>query len=256
MFTSRSASQGNASATPPQSIEAVRRRARHRLIGAAVLVLLGVVGFSLLFDTQPRPLPVDIPIVIPAKNTPASLPAPKAKAPAAEPTQAGASTTTTSVAASDSLGPREEVVEPVATSKPAAPVKVEAKPEPKTETKPRAEAESPKPVAKPAVSDAERARALLEGKTADKAGDKTTDKADAASQRIVVQVGAFADAARARDARLKLERAGLKTYTHVAETAEGKRIRVRVGPYATKAEADKAAARVKALGLPAAILTL
>lgn len=256
MFTSRSASQGNASATPPQSIEAVRRRARHRLIGAAVLVLLGVVGFSLLFDTQPRPLPVDIPIVIPAKNTQASLPAPKAKAPAAEPTQVGASTTTTSVAASDSLGPREEVVEPVATSKPAAPAKVEAKPEPKTETKPKAEAESPKPAAKPVVSDADRARALLEGRTADKAGDKTPDKADAASQRIVVQVGAFADAARARDARLKLERAGLKTYTHVAETAEGKRIRVRVGPYATKAEADKAAARVKALGLPAAILTL
>ena len=256
MFTSRSASQGNASATPPQSIEAVRRRARHRLIGAAVLVLLGVVGFSLLFDTQPRPLPVDIPIVIPAKNTPASLPAPKAKAPAAEPPQAGASTTTTSVAASDSLGPREEVVEPVATSKPAAPAKVETKPEPKTETKPKTEAESPKSAAKPAVSDADRARALLEGKTADKAGDKTPDKADAASQRIVVQVGAFADAARARDARLKLERAGLKTYTHVAETAEGKRIRVRVGPYATKAEADKAAARVMALGLPAAILTL
>ena len=69
-------------------------------------------------------------------------------------------------------------------------------------------------------------------------------------------MGAFADPARAREARLKLERAGLKTYTHVAETAEGKRIRVRVGPFATKAEADKAAARVKALGLPAAILTL
>jgi DedD protein len=36
----------------------MRRRARHRLIGAAVLVLIGVVGFPLLFDTQPRPIPV------------------------------------------------------------------------------------------------------------------------------------------------------------------------------------------------------
>ena len=102
------------------------------------------------------------------------------------------------------------------------------------------------PAAKPAEAD--RARALLEGKTA--------EKPDAANQRIVVQVGAFADVARAREARLKLERAGLKTYTHVADTPDGKRIRVRVGPYATKTEADKAAARVKALGLPAAILTL
>ncbi len=261
MFTSRSASQGNASAAPPQSIEAVRRRARHRLIGAVVLVLLGVVGLSLLFDTQPRPLPVDIPIVIPAKNTPPALPAPKAQAPVAESNQAGASATTASVSASESLGPREEVVEPAAASKAAVPAKAEAKPEPKIEAKPKAEAvakaEPAKPTVKPAANEAERARALLEGKTADKASDKAaTDKADAASQRIVVQVGAFADVARAREARLKLERAGLKTYTHVAETAEGKRIRVRVGPYATKAEADKAAARVKALGLPAAILTL
>jgi DedD protein len=77
-----------------------------------------------------------------------------------------------------------------------------------------------------------------------------------AAERIVVQVGAFADAARAREVRLKVEAAGLKTYTHVAQTAEGSRIRVRVGPFATRAEADKAAARVKALGLPAAILTL
>ncbi|RJP64037.1 MAG: SPOR domain-containing protein, partial [Comamonadaceae bacterium] len=69
MFKSRSGSQGNASTPPPQSIEAVRRRARHRLIGACVLVLLGVVGFPLLFDTQPRPIPVDIPIEIPAKTS-------------------------------------------------------------------------------------------------------------------------------------------------------------------------------------------
>ena len=58
------------------------------------------------------------------------------------------------------------------------------------------------------------------------------------------------------EARLKLERAGLTTYTHVAETSQGKRIRVRMGPFATRAEADKAAARAKALGLPAALLWL
>ena len=48
----------------------------------------------------------------------------------------------------------------------------------------------------------------------------------------------------------------MKTYTHVAETKEGRRIRVRVGPFATRAEADKAAGRIKELDLPAAILTL
>ena len=73
--------------------------------------------------------------------------------------------------------------------------------------------------------------------------------------RFVVQVGAFADAAKAREARLKVERAGLKTYTHVAETKDGKRIRVRVGPFDNRAEADKAARKIKGLDLPAAILT-
>lgn len=80
--------------------------------------------------------------------------------------------------------------------------------------------------------------------------------ADAAGTRYILQVGAFADANKAREVRLKLEQAGLKTYTHVAETKEGKRIRVRVGPFATKAEADKAAEKVRGLQLPAAILTL
>ena len=72
----------------------------------------------------------------------------------------------------------------------------------------------------------------------------------------MVQVGAFADAAKAREARLKVEHAGLKTYTQVAETRDGKRIRVRVGPFGTRAEADKAASKIKGLDLPAAILTL
>ena len=77
-----------------------------------------------------------------------------------------------------------------------------------------------------------------------------------AEGRYIVQVGAFADATKARETRLKVEKAGLKTYTHVAETKDGKRIRVRVGPFATKAEAEKAAAKLKDLDLPSAVLTL
>ena len=70
------------------------------------------------------------------------------------------------------------------------------------------------------------------------------------------RLGAFADVLKARDARVKLEAAGLKTYTQVAETKDGKRIRVRVGPFASRADADKAAGKIKTLGLPAAVLTL
>jgi DedD protein len=94
---------------------------------------------------------------------------------------------------------------------------------------------------------------LLEGKPVQA---EARDRPAAADGRFVVQVGAFADAVKAREARLKVEKSGLKTYTHVAETKDGKRIRVRVGPFATRSEADKAASKIKELDLPAAILTL
>ncbi len=215
----------------------MRRRARHRLIGASVLVLLGVVGFPLLFDTQPRPISVDIPIEIPAKNTPA--PAVKPATTAATPAAAPATTKppAPSVEARETLSAREEVVEVSTPTKPAV--------------------EPAKAAPAPAPSDAERARGLLEGKTVTPpTAPVAAAPATAVAERLVVQVGAFSEEAGARSVRQKLEAAGLKTYTHVAETSEGRRIRVRLGPFNSRVEADKAAARVKALGLPAAVLTL
>ena len=124
-----------------------------------------------------------------------------------------------------------------------------AKPEQKVAAIP-ASAALPAAKAVPNAADAAKAQALLDGKpTADK-------KPEAAEGRFVVQVGAFTDVTRAREARLKLEQAGLKTYTQVVQTGEVRKIRVRVGPFPTKAEADKAAAKIKKLDLPAAILTL
>jgi DedD protein len=77
-----------------------------------------------------------------------------------------------------------------------------------------------------------------------------------ASARFIVQVGAFSDANALRDVRAKVEKLGLKTYTQVIETDAGARTRVRIGPFATRDEAEKAAARLKGGGLPAAILAL
>lgn len=235
----------------PESVEVLRRRARHRLIGAAVLVLIGVLGFPWLFDTQPRPVPVDIPIDIPDRNKvkplvvqPAPAPAPAAATAPSAPPSAPASASAAPapslparVSMTEALGPREEVV----ASKP------EGKPEPKTEARaePRAEA---RPAAK--ADDGDRAKALLEGK------QPAPVASDAAAVRYIVQVGAFADMAKAREAQRKLEKAGLKNYIQSVDTKEGKRNRVRAGPFASKAEVDKAAEKIKALDLPVTILTL
>ena len=77
---------------PQETIDTLRRRARHRLIGAAVLVGLAIIGFPLLFDTQPRPVAVNAPITIPDKDKVAPLRTP-------DPVPAAAS-----------LGEREEMV--------------------------------------------------------------------------------------------------------------------------------------------------
>lgn len=262
---------------PAQSMEVIRKRAKHRLIGSAVLVLAGVVGFPLLFDTQPRPIPIDIAIEIPGKNTvkPLSLPAVPASAPSAAivaatpalPAPRAASSAADKVAAASSLSSREEIL----TEKRALPqvlpvppaIKKEVKPAPETEFKPEAKPEvkvEAKPAPKPAVAgdDGTRARALLNGQANATASAATSAAVDTATsdERLIVQVGAFADAAKAKEVRMKLERAGLKTYTQAVETADGTRTRVRVGPFGSKADAEKAASKIKALGLPAATLAL
>jgi DedD protein len=207
------------SGAPAENLDTVRKRAKHRLIGAAVLVLVGVVGFPLLFDSQPRPIPVDIAIEIPVRQSVKPLaPAIPSAAPSAAPVAPPAAVAS---------------VTPAATPVPAVPaVPVAAA-----------------PAAPRVAEDGARAKALLE--------DKPVAGANVPAElRLVVQVGAFADAAKAREVRLKLEKAGLKTYTQVAESKDGKRTRVRVGPFASKAEADQAALKIKALDLPATILSL
>lgn len=236
----------------PDSLEEMRRRAKYRLIGAAVLVLIGVVGFPLLFDKQPRPISVDMPIDIPDRNKtkPLALPATAvAVVPAVSASAPGIIEEKSALEPTSIAKVAPKIVastEPVPVTKP--PEKAPEKSAEKLAAAPiAAPVPAPKPVAK--VDESEKVKALLNGQGIDKASEAVVG-------RYVVQVGAFADPVKAREARLKLEHAGLKTYTHVAETKDGSRIRVRVGPFSTKAEADKAAQKVKALKLAAAVLTL
>jgi DedD protein len=211
----------SAPAAQPESVEVLRRRAKSRLIGSAILVLIGVIGFPLLVDKQPRPVAVDLPIEIPDRNKALPLAAPVlAPAEVASAPAAAASAVVTEAAPAAEKPATKPAAKPASAAKPAPAVKPEPKPT-KAEAKP--------------------------GKTESKA---------AAETRYVVQVGSFADESRARDVRSKLERAGLKNYTQVVETKDGRRIRVRVGPFASKAEAERAAEKCRKLDLPGAVLSL
>ncbi len=233
------------------SVEVVRRRARQRLIGATVLVLIGVIGFPLLFDSQPRPVPVDIAIEIPSRaavkpGTPIAAPAaPATAAPAVVPTVVPAV-----VPAQASLQDKEEIVAP-------------ARPASESPPAPAEPAKAPAAAVAPAKDKAQaKAESKADPKPENKAEKKTETKSDSKSDaakgegRVVVQVGAYTDEGKVREVRQKLEKSGFKTYTQVVETSEGKRTRVRVGPFASRTEAEKAAAKIKSLNLPASLLAL
>lgn len=266
-------------------VQAARTRARRRLMGAVVLLAVGVLVFPLLFETKPRPLAADVPIDVPARRdaapartaaAPIELPAepaasvPSAPEAVAQPAAASAQPTAPVAAPQPVPAATVAAVAPPKASETPAP-KLDAKPEPKPEAKPERKPEpkaehkaehKPEPKPEPKVeakveakpdnrkADGERAKALLEGKPEGAAA------AEAKPGRFVVQVGAFTDARKLREVRAHVEKLGLKTYTQSVETEAGVRTRVRVGPYTTRAEAEAAGVKLKAAGLPGNVLVL
>ena len=214
----KSRSSGNASAddknadVAAQSLDTLRRQARHRLIGATVLVLLAVIGFPLVFDTKPREVAADIRIDMPDKEAVRSSQAPT---------------------------PPPSVV--------SAPVPV---PDAELPIEQKADEVAPKPVVPPSVMPTAKEEEVPSK------SDANNTKSGEKAPRFIVQVGAFADESKSKEVRSKLEKAGIKTYTHIAQTKEGKRIRVRVGPFASKEEAQKTVDKIKSLQLSASVLTI
>lgn len=235
--------QGNTSNSAAESVDVMRRRARHRLIGASVLVLVGVVVFPLLFDTQPRPVSVDIAVDIPDRSSAKPL---------------VNTSTPKPLSASAGLDAKEEVVPD---SKPDAKVEAKTKAEVKPEVVVAAttaiaavvsKAETkPEPVKAEAQANAKPAEVKPEAKPA----NKSSDIKDTGS-RFVVQAGTFSDEGKLRETRSKLEKAGITTYTQVIDSKEGRRVRVRVGPFTKRDEADKMANKIKQLQLQPQVLTL
>lgn len=220
-------------ASGEQQAEVARTRAKRRLIGAVVLLGLGVIAFPILFETQPRPIPVNIPIEIPSRDQSAPLPLPAAKPVAPKPTASGPVV---------SEAPRD--VAPM-----SAPVQAPAVPAPAPAPKVAAAKVEPAPAPAPAPVPAP--KAVVDPPKAEPVKPVTE-----APGRFVVQVGAFSEASAVREARAKVEKLGLATYTQVVDTSSGQRTRVRLGPFATREQADQAAGKVKSAGLPASVLAL
>jgi DedD protein len=222
------------------AIAAARTQARRRLVGAVLLLAVGVIGFPLLFETQPRPLPQDTPIVLSAE---------------AQAARAAGSVGTAAPPPVLPVVPADAGVEPVASAPVAAPAPQASAPQASVPTvvaaapAPAAVASPPKPTGTPAA-------AAPAARPPTPAGATTpATSATSTNGRWVVQVGAYNDMERLRAARAKLQLLGYASFTQEVDSPTGKRTRVRVGPFKSRAEADAVAARVKTAGLQAAVLT-
>jgi len=181
--------------SPSTEAADIRRRGRHRLIGAIAIVAVLVIFVPMVFDSEPRAPQPEPSLEIPAKEKAPPLPAPSAPAKAVAPAE--------SVSPAPDNGARGQA--PAGAQSSSAPKAAEPTPK-------------------------------LEG--------------------FAVQVGAFRDEEKLKQARAKLSAAGVAHYIERRDTATGELTRLRAGPFATREAADKALGAVKAASLDGQVVPL
>jgi DedD protein len=198
-----------------------QQRARHRLIGAAVLVLIAVVGLPRILDNNPKLAPNDI-----AVNIVTGLPIPGTNTKSEEKPKA------------------EVVAEPVkeAPKLALAPEsKVEVKPEAKVETKP-----TPATNKTPGLGLAAGEEIIAGPSNGNNGSNGTTN----GSGKYVIQIGAFASEERVQGWVAKLKEQKIPNYVLSKNGSDGSKLFVlRAGPYTDKDAAEAAEKKIKAMGL-------
>lgn len=206
----------------------LRKRARRRLVGAVVLVLLVVVFLPMALDNEPKPLSKNVDIQVPALDS-AEGKFPSAPAPSEAPSVAPAEPK-----------PAES---PPAVEPPVVAVE-SIKPVPPPIPEPKPEAPKPEPVKK--VEPAKKAEAAKKVEVAKPLPKETRPEPPKASvapieaQGYVVQLGAFSNSANAKQLYQKLRAARFPAYMEPVPGGGGARTRVRAGPFSTEDAADKA----------------
>jgi DedD protein len=215
----------------------LRKRARRRLVGAIVLVLLVVVFLPMALDNEPKPLAPNVDIQVPSldsaeKKFPAATPPPAAQPSAAPP------------AIAPSPAPQPEPAPALAAPKAEAPVVAPevAMPVPTPERDKKPEA-TKKPVAdkNPGLAKSPSPKATTP--------EPTKSAAQLEAQGYVVQLGAFSNAANANHLYQKLRAARFPAYLERVNTDGSTRTRVRAGPFPTEDAADKARQKLLQVGL-------
>jgi DedD protein len=208
-----------------------QQRARHRLIGAAVLVLIAVIGLPRILDNKPKASSNDI-----AVNIVTSLPIPGTEPKAEEKPKAEVP-----------VEPAKEA--PKVAAAPAPEVKPEAKVETKADTKPAAPAANKSGTLGLAAGEEVVAAASPKADAKPKAED-APKPSTSGSGKYVIQIGAFASEERAKGWIAKLKDQKIPNYVLNKTGSDGTKLYVlRAGPYTDKDAAEAAEKKIKAMGL-------
>lgn len=209
-----------------------KKRARRRLVGAVALALLAVIVLPMILDEDPQ---------APARDIQVTMPDTDAAGFRSRPIGTRPDSTAEAMADSLELSAGEEVIElstpPVVMPQTDAPVQAPPPPPAQPTPPPPPVTPTPRPAepARPVVDEADRVKAILEGRAGPRAS---------IGPGFMVQVGAFAEPHKADALRRELADKGFPV---VVETSGGMS-RVRVGPFATRVEAEQGEARLSAIG--------
>jgi DedD protein len=240
-------------ATPSMTVEEIqlRRRARHRLIGAVTLVTLLVVFLPMILDSEPKPVAEDIAINIPSQDVKPVITGvvpPQEMAPPPHP--APDDVTTPSAKLSPAPAAQPLTILPGGQAIQASPPPAgELKPAPvaadKVSAPPVKPAAALSPAKKPPAATAQAPREIRASPPAAEKARPAAPKEDG----FVVRLGAFSNPENARRLEARLASMGVRHYSDVLKTASGDRHRVRAGPYATRREAETVRIRLKAVDM-------
>ena len=209
----------------------LRKRARRRLVGSVVLVIVAIIVLPMILERAPKQERTELEIIIPSEMLPDESSEEitlKDSVPGAEP----ASIKAVKESGAESNTSKEVVTKP-------AQVKVK-----KSDL-------LIKPVQKKKMQD---------GKVVKSKGDSKSSHKDkkpiVTIGKFVVQLGAFSDSAKAKNQQRSLTSNGIKkAYTETVKNKNTEVTRVRVGPFSTREAAEKEQKKLRKLGINGVVMS-
>lgn len=211
----------------------LRKRARKRLIGAILLVIVSVVFLPMILDDEPQQEQQEIDIQIPSEELTA---------------EAYPWMTPENVTSDDEAEVPRELDKPLPFSDPERSEKIENS----------GSGDSgfdgiPIPARKPVLA---KSAPAIQGKTS-VVQEKVpvSDNVKIQDGSFVIQLGAFSDVSKARQQQQNLVSNGVRAYTETIKVGSNEMTRVRIGPFPTREAAEAEHERLKKIGLSGVVTT-